>query len=133
VDEIYDKVTYATPFIPSTRTPSSCFCLLYKLFTMMPTYQQIRSLLHHPDSPFIKITGILYVRFVVDPKEMWSFYEPIMSDKAEICPAGGDGKKKSVADFVKEVIENLHYFDTIFPRVPVPVQRKVPPTLNSKP
>lgn len=34
VDEIYNQVTYATPFIPSTRSPSSCFCLLYKIFTM---------------------------------------------------------------------------------------------------
>ena len=30
IDEIYNKVTYATPFIPNTRSPSSCFCLLYR-------------------------------------------------------------------------------------------------------
>ena len=41
VDEIYNKVTYATPFIPNTRSPSSCFCLLYRCFQMRLTYKQV--------------------------------------------------------------------------------------------
>eukprot|EP00281_Chroomonas_sp_CCMP1168_P027418 CAMPEP_0206237278 /NCGR_PEP_ID=MMETSP0047_2-20121206/14180_1 /ASSEMBLY_ACC=CAM_ASM_000192 /TAXON_ID=195065 /ORGANISM="Chroomonas mesostigmatica_cf, Strain CCMP1168" /LENGTH=394 /DNA_ID=CAMNT_0053661703 /DNA_START=306 /DNA_END=1485 /DNA_ORIENTATION=- len=124
VDEVYSKVTYATPFIPSTRSPSSCFCLLYKIFTMQPTYQQVRALLHHADSPYIKIVGILYVRFVVDPREMWDFFEEMMTDKTPVEP-GGDGRAKTICQFVKDVIEQLHYFDTILPRIPVPVQRNM--------
>ena len=42
VDEIYNKVSYATPFIPNTRSPSSCFCLLYRCFQMRLTYKQVR-------------------------------------------------------------------------------------------
>ena len=34
VDEVYNKVTYASPFIPNSRSPSSCFCLLYRCFQM---------------------------------------------------------------------------------------------------
>lgn len=51
---------------------------------MQPTYQQVRKMLHHPDSPFIQVIGILYVRYVIDAKEMWSFFEELMADKVRV-------------------------------------------------
>lgn len=124
VDEIYNKVTYATPFIPNTRSPSSCFCLLYRCFQMRLTYKQLATMLDHADSPYIPAVGLLYVRYVVDPKEAWGFYNPKVRDETEFDP-GATGKKKTISQFVNDLIEDLHYHDTILPRIPVLVQRQM--------
>ncbi len=39
---------------------------------------------------------------------------------------GNDGRSRTIAQFVRGVIEDLHYYDTIFPRIPVPVQVYTP-------
>jgi len=122
LEEIYSKVTYATPFIPNTRTPSSCFCLLMKFFQMKLTYRQLEVLLEHTDSPLIPVMGLLYIRYVVDPKEMWSWYEPKMIDDTEFDP-GASGKKETIGKFLRGIIEDIHYYDTILPRIPVTIQR----------
>ena len=122
VDEIYNKVTYATPFIPNTRSPSSCFCLLYRCFQMRLTYKQLATMLDHPDSPLIPVVGLLYVRYVVDPKEAWGFYKPKVSDDTEFDP-GASGKKKTIAQFVQDIIDQIQYYDTILPRIPITIQR----------
>ena len=124
VDEIYNKVTYASPMIPNTRHVSSCFCILHKLFTMPITTRQLNEMLTHKDSPFIKVMGLLYARYVIDPKEMWGLLEPHLSDKTEVDP-GANGQKRTLGKYVKGLIEDLNYFDTVLPRIPVLIQ--VPP------
>jgi len=37
---------------------------------MRLTYKQLATMLDHPDSPLIPAVGLLYVRYVVDPKEV---------------------------------------------------------------
>jgi hypothetical protein len=37
-------------------------------FQMRLTYKQLATMLDHPDSPYIPAVGLLYVRYVVDPK-----------------------------------------------------------------
>lgn len=44
---------------------SSCFCLLYKLYTLKLTRKQLIGLCTHTDSPFIRGIGFMYARSVV--------------------------------------------------------------------
>lgn len=41
---------------------STAYCLLYKLFTLKLTRKQLRGLLDHPDSPYIRALGFMYIR-----------------------------------------------------------------------
>lgn len=60
VDEIYNNVTYLEPFMPNGGTkPSTAFCLLFKLFAMKVTENQMYSLLNHKDSPYISSLTLL--------------------------------------------------------------------------
>ena len=43
---------------------SSAFCLLYKLYTLKLTRKQLVGLLTHPDSPYIRGIGFMYIRLV---------------------------------------------------------------------
>ncbi|KAG8100730.1 hypothetical protein GUJ93_ZPchr0013g36979 [Zizania palustris] len=66
IDEIYNQVDHVKPWMTGNcRGPSSAFCLLYKFFTMKLTIKQI---------------GFLYMRYVVEPKTLWSWYEPYIKD-----------------------------------------------------
>ncbi|KAM3207256.1 hypothetical protein ACQJBY_062456 [Aegilops geniculata] len=55
IDEIYNQVDHVEPWMTGNcRGPSTAFCLLYKLFTMKLTVNQMHGLLKHPDSPYIR-------------------------------------------------------------------------------
>jgi pre-mRNA-splicing factor 38B len=55
IDEIYHQVDHVEPWMTGNcRGPSTAFCLLYKLFTMKLTVNQMHGLLKHPDSPYIR-------------------------------------------------------------------------------
>ena len=72
VDEIYYKVDHVMPFTPgSARDPSSCFCVLTRLCALRVTPKQVRAMCCHLDSPYIRCVGFLYLRFTVDPKDIW--------------------------------------------------------------
>lgn len=55
IDEIYNHVDHVEPWMTGNcRGPSSCYCLLYKCFTMKLTVKQMHGLLKHTDSPYIR-------------------------------------------------------------------------------
>jgi hypothetical protein len=55
VDEIYEHVDHVEPWMSgNARGPSSAFCLMYRLFTLKPNVKQIKDLIDHVDSPYIR-------------------------------------------------------------------------------
>jgi pre-mRNA-splicing factor 38B len=41
-------------------------------------------MLKHPDSPYIRAVGFLYLRFVCEPKQLWSWLQPYVTDQAHV-------------------------------------------------
>nr|CAB3469453.1 unnamed protein product [Digitaria exilis] len=125
VDEIYHQVDHVEPWMTGNcRGPSSAFCLLYKFFTMKLTVKQMHGLLKHPDSPYIRAfvifqIGFLYLRYVAEPKTLWSWYEPYIKDDENDYFLH---LKQSVNDIYCLV---QYYFDSLLPRVPLPILRQV--------
>ena len=75
VDEIYNKVDHAEPWgIGNQRHPSTCFSLMVKMFTLKMTKKQMSGLLNHGDSPYIRVVGFLYLRFVLPPEQLWDWH-----------------------------------------------------------
>ena len=55
VDEIYGAVDHVEPWLGgNARGPSTAFCLLYRLFTMRMSADEITATLNHADSPYIR-------------------------------------------------------------------------------
>lgn len=55
VDEIYNAVTHVEPWMSGgARGPSTAFCILKRLCVLGLSPRNIRTLLSHPDSPFIR-------------------------------------------------------------------------------
>lgn len=60
VDEIYSYVEHLEPFVKvGANTPSTGFCLLYRLFTMRLSEDQLNTLVTHQDSVYIRAIGFL--------------------------------------------------------------------------
>ncbi|OQR94569.1 pre-mRNA-splicing factor 38B [Thraustotheca clavata] len=119
VDEIYYRVDHAEPLSPGTaRIPSTCFCLLLKCCTMRLTKNQMHGLLKHVDSPYIRCIGFLYLRYVCDPEELWSWYEPYLDDEEEFNASANDKILTTMGAWVRSLLEEIQYFSTILPRIP---------------
>ncbi|XP_073278015.1 pre-mRNA splicing factor SR-like 1 isoform X2 [Primulina huaijiensis] len=131
IDEIYTTVTHVEPWMTGNcRGPSTAFCLLYKFFTMKLTVKQVHGLLKHPDSPYIRAIGFLYLRYVADSKTLWSWYEPYLKDDEEFSP-GSNGRMTTMCVYVRDLLLGQYYFDTLFPRIPVPVLRTIVTNLEN--
>ncbi|KAG8373487.1 hypothetical protein BUALT_Bualt11G0029300 [Buddleja alternifolia] len=157
IDEIYVTVTHVEPWMTGNcRGPSTAFCLLYKFFTMKLTVKQMHGLLQHPDSPYIRAVGFLYLRYVADPKTLWSWYEPYMNDDENLlfcvsdilwprmqgfynssvvhqhdpC-AGSNGRMTTMGVYVRDLLLGQYYFDTLLPRIPVLVLRSIVSSLEN--
>ena len=90
VDEIYNEVDHCEPWMSgNARGPSTAFCNLFRLCTMELEDAQITHLIRHRDSPYIRALGFLYVRYVVDHKEMPRWFEPYFADDEPIAPSPG--------------------------------------------
>ncbi|KAK1259330.1 hypothetical protein QJS04_geneDACA005540 [Acorus gramineus] len=125
IDEIYNQVDHVEPWMTGNcRGPSTAFCLLYKFFTMKLTVKQMHGLLKHTDSPYIRAVGFLYLRYVADPKTLWGWYEPYVKDEEEFSP-GSNGRMTTMGVYVRDLLLGQYYFDTLFPRIPVPVLRQI--------
>uniref|UniRef100_A0A3Q7FXQ8 Pre-mRNA-splicing factor 38 n=1 Tax=Solanum lycopersicum TaxID=4081 RepID=A0A3Q7FXQ8_SOLLC len=123
IDEIYNQVDHVEPWMTGNcRGPSTAFCLLYKFFTMKLTVKQMHGLLKHPDSPYIRAIGFLYLRYLGDFKTLWGWYEPYLKDDEEFSP-GSSGQMTTMGVYVRDLFLGQYYFDTLLPRIPVPVVR----------
>ncbi|MCO5610725.1 hypothetical protein L7F22_064966 [Adiantum nelumboides] len=68
--------------------------------------------------------GFLYLRYVGDPKTLWGWYEQYVKDDEEFAP-GSNGKKTTMGVYIRDLLLDQYYFDTLLPRIPVPILRQM--------
>ena len=121
--------------IEATKTPSTAFCLLLRLLTMRCTTKQMEQMLNHVDSPYIRCIGFLYLRYASEPKELWDWFMPYLYDVEEVkiternigYHRQGDAQRKNgtVGDFVRGLLNDLEYYGTRLPRLPLGIEREM--------
>ena len=110
VDEIYNRVTAAGPWAAgSARLPSTLFCIVYKLFIMKLTYKQVTALLTHPDSPYIRCAGFLYLRYVCVPAQLWNWFESFLLDEESFSPSGNPDSTTTIGSWCHGLLTDLKY------------------------
>ena len=127
IDEVYYKCKHAEPWATGTaaRTPSTLFCLLMKFFTMRLTKKQMDGLLRHPDSPFIRCAGFLYLRYVHPPSGLWAWFEPYLCDMEPFNASADPRSRTTISAYIVGLLTDIKYFGTLLPRIPVPIQREM--------
>ena len=143
VDKIYYDVYSSTPWKPGTLKnhgsrsaisglrgiggagePSTCYMLLFKLFTLRLTKQQVRALITHQDSPFIRVIGFLYIRHLCEPDLLWGWLGRYVDDREKFSEFGND-RVTTIGAFVRRICMEPDYHGTKLPRLPVPVARDI--------
>ncbi|XP_054723924.1 pre-mRNA-splicing factor 38B-like [Uloborus diversus] len=142
IDEIYYQVTHLEPWEKGSRKTagqtgmcggvrgvgaggivSTAFCILYKLFTLKLTRKQLVGLINHGDSPYIRALGFMYIRYTQPPADLWDWYEPYLEDEEEIDVKAGSGQIMTIGEMLRHYLSKLEWFSTLFPRIPVPIQK----------
>ncbi|PNH07907.1 Pre-mRNA-splicing factor 38B [Tetrabaena socialis] len=105
VDEIFEHVDHVEPWMSgNARGPSSAFCLLHRLFTLKLTAKEVKDMVDHRDSPYIRAVGFLYLRYVADPKTMWNWCGPYVKDQEMFAPSGPEQKEVTMGDYVRDLL-----------------------------
>ena len=102
---------------------STPFCILFKLFTLRLTRKQLVGLLNHQDSPYIRAMGFMYIRYTQPPNTFWKWYEPYLNDEEQIQVKAG--VTITIGELVRQLITKLEWYATLFPRMPIPVQKDI--------
>ncbi|KAL4854361.1 Pre-mRNA splicing factor SR-like 1 [Chlorella vulgaris] len=106
VDEIYETVDNVEPWMSgNARGPSTAFNLLYRLCQLKPDVRQVRQMLDHRDSPFIRAIGLLYLRYVCDPRQLWEWFRTYLRDEEDFEPSpAGLGRSVTIGEFARDIM-----------------------------
>lgn len=98
---------------------------MYKLYTLKLTRKQLNGLLKHADSPYIRGLGFMYIRYALPPSDFFDWYEEFLQDEEEVDPKAGGGQIMTIGQMCRQFLTKLEWFSTLFPRIPVPVQKQI--------
>ncbi|CAD5229259.1 unnamed protein product [Bursaphelenchus okinawaensis] len=149
VEQILHKVTHLEPWERGTRKTfgmggmcggvrgvgaggviSTVFCVLYKLFAIKLTRKQLVSMINSTQSVMLRGVGFLYIRYTQPPTDFWAWFEPYLDDDEELDPKAGGGDYQTIGDVVKTFLTRLEWYGTLFPRIPVPIQKDIDAKLH---
>jgi len=144
IDEIWYNVTHLEPWEKGSRKTtgqtgmcggvrgvgtggiiSSCFCILFKLFTLRLTRKQLNMMIRRKDSAYIRALGFMYIRYCQPPADIWEWYEPFLDDEEEIDVKAGGGNILCIGEMLRQFMQKLDWYFALFPRIPVPIQKQI--------
>lgn len=120
----YSSIIFSNFVLFSPEFDSKAFCLLLRMLTIRMTSHQMDLTLKHADSPYIRATGFLYLRYAGPPEEMWKWIEPYLQDEEEIqVEQRAAGGRMTMGEFVRRLFAQRDYYGTPLPRLPLKVER----------
>ena len=108
----------------TSRTPSTAWCLMVKYFYLRLTTRQVNSLIRRKNAPIVRAVGFLYLRVVTDPKKLWDWMEEFINDPEVFVPGVNPDITMTMGKFVFKILTDMHFYDTMLPRIPTQIERK---------
>uniref|UniRef100_A0A5S6R3E6 Pre-mRNA-splicing factor 38 n=1 Tax=Trichuris muris TaxID=70415 RepID=A0A5S6R3E6_TRIMR len=131
LDEIYYNVDHLEPWERGTRktTGQTGMCGGVR---GVGAGGVLISMLNHADSCYIRGLGFMYVRYCLHPNSFWYWFEPYLDDQEEIDPKAGGGDVMTIGDMIRQMLSKLEWYTTLFPRIPVPIQKEIDTKLRER-
>lgn len=104
--------------------PSTFFCCLYKLILLKLTHKQLNFLCNY-ENAYVKISGLLYIRYLADPKELWELLASYLSDSSTFYPTVDKKKKITIGEYCEKILQDYDHYGTRLPRIPTPIEREI--------
>lgn len=67
----------------------------------------------------------MYVRYTQPPADLFDWYEEFLEDDEEIDVKAGGGQTLTIGQMCRQFMVKLDWFSTLFPRIPVPIQKQI--------
>lgn len=86
----------------------------------------MNSMLQHKDSPYIRCTGALYLRYAAEPSSLHRWFEPYLFDEEPVqIAASPQTPESTVGAYIRTLLTDMNYFGTLLPRLPVHLERDI--------
>lgn len=69
--------------------------------------------------------NVYYNRYTQPPADLFSWYSDYLEDEEEVDVKAGGGQVMKMGDILKQFLTKLEWFSTLFPRIPVPIQKEL--------
>lgn len=67
----------------------------------------------------------MYIRYTQPPADLFDWYEEFFQDEEEIDVKAGGGQILTIGQMCRQFMVKLDWFSTLFPRIPVPIQKQI--------
>lgn len=67
----------------------------------------------------------MYIRYALPPSDFFDWYEDYLQDEEEVDAKAGGGTSITIGQMCRQFLTKLEWFSTLFPRIPVPVQKQI--------
>lgn len=67
----------------------------------------------------------MYIRYTQPPADLFDWYADYLQDDEEIDVKAGGGQTMTVGHMLRLFLTKLEWFATLFPRIPVPIQKQI--------
>lgn len=71
-------------------------------------------------------------RYTQPPADLFSWYDEYLEDEEEMDVKAGGGQVMKLGDILKQFLSKLEWFSTLFPRIPVPIQKDLEHKLGER-
>lgn len=123
--EIKNNVTNIEAWaVGISGVPSTFFCCFYRLILLNLSSNQIRGLLNSSNI-YIKISGLLYLRFLANPNYLWIYLSPFLEDETLFYPSIDRKYKISIGEYVVSILKEYNHYGTRLPRIPIQIERDI--------
>lgn len=69
--------------------------------------------------------GFMYLRYTQPPGDLYDWYEDYLQDEEEVDAKAGGGQTMTIGQMIHQWLIKLDWFSTLFPRIPVPIQKQI--------
>lgn len=67
----------------------------------------------------------MYLRYTQPPGDLYDWYEDYLQDEEEVDAKAGGGQTMTIGQMIHQYLIKLDWFSTLFPRIPVPIQKQI--------
>lgn len=118
------KITFVEPWQRGTsRTPSTAFFILVRLFQLGLTEAHVAKLLSQRDRPLVRAVGFLYLRYVLKPELLWRYCEDVLIDDGRAVME--EGGTQTLGEWLRTILTEQNYHGTNLPRIPTKIDRDI--------
>lgn len=72
----------------------------------------------------------MYLRYTQPPGDLYDWYEDYLQDEEEVDAKAGGGQTMTIGQMIHQWLVKLDWFSTLFPRIPVPIQKQIEKRLD---